>query len=99
MQHKISAFTYKNQDRLSIIDPNNPANDIAGGSHNTVAILARFHDAYNMLRDRMIIVAKNPSEGGILDVILKGDYSSFRQQRNFLQHVYEKALGPCPDPV
>lgn len=83
--------------RLSIIDPNNSSNDISGGSSNTAAIMARFHDAYNSLRDSMRDVAKDPSKGGILDVIMKGDYSSFRMQRDFLRHVHEQHLGPCSD--
>lgn len=94
----MSSFTYKNRDRLSIIDPNNPANDISGGSSNTAAILGRFHDAYNVLRDRMKQVANGAEDGqGILGVILQGDYSSFRLQRGYLKHVHETALGPCSD--
>lgn len=42
-------------------------------------------------------VRKDPSIGGILDVILKGDYTSFRSQRNYLRHVHEQQIGPCQD--
>ena len=84
-------------DRLSIIDPNNATNDISGGSSNTTAILSRFHDAYNDLRNRMREVASDPSKGGILDVLMRGDYSSFRKQRAFLRQVHEKTIGPCSD--
>ncbi|POR34761.1 Non-canonical poly(A) RNA polymerase PAPD5 [Tolypocladium paradoxum] len=94
---EVDTFGYKNMGRLSIIDPNNPSNDIAGGSSNTPAILARFHDAYLTLRDRMNEVARHPDKGGILDEILKGDYSSFRMQRAYLKHVHEQNLGPCSD--
>ncbi|CAM1502490.1 Fc.00g044740.m01.CDS01 [Cosmosporella sp. VM-42] len=94
---EVQGFTYKNTDRLSIIDPNNPSNDISGGSSNTNAILARFHDAYNVLRERMREVARNPEKGSILEVLLKGDYSSFRMQRDYLRHVHEKHIGPCSD--
>lgn len=96
-QSEVGSFVYKNHDRLSIIDPNNPANDISGGSSNTAAILSRFHDAYLDLRDRMKEIAEDPSKGGILDVLMKGDYSSFRMQREYLRHVHEKYLGPCSD--
>lgn len=95
IQSQVSSFTYKNRDRLSIIDPNNPANDISGGSSNTNAIMARFEDAYYALRDRMKEVARNPEGGSILDSILRGDYSSFRQQREYLRHVHETTIGPC----
>jgi non-canonical poly(A) RNA polymerase PAPD5/7 len=96
-QSEVATFTYKNRDRLSIIDPNNPSNDISGGSSNTNSIVARFADAYYALRDRMKQVALNPEMGGILDPILKGDYSSFRLQRDFLRHIHEKSIGPCSD--
>ncbi|KAH7309661.1 hypothetical protein B0I35DRAFT_397716 [Stachybotrys elegans] len=96
-KNDVTSFTYKNQDRLSIIDPNNSANDIAGGSSNTPAILARFHDAYDMLVTRMRDMSQDPHQGGILDVIFQGDYSSFRMQRDYLRHVHEKTIGPCVD--
>lgn len=56
-----------------------------------------FHDAYNVLRERMKYVAQHPKEGGIIDVILKGDYSSFRLQREYLKLVHEETIGPCSD--
>lgn len=59
--------------------------------------MSRFREAYDDLRERMSEVAHNPDEGGILDVLMKGDYSSFRKQRDFLRHVHEKSLGPCAD--
>lgn len=82
---------------MSIIDPNNSSNDISGGSSNTTAILGRFQEAYNALRDRMDQVARDPKAGGILDVIMKGDYSSFRLQRDFLRRIHERTIGPCSD--
>lgn len=35
-------------------------------------------------------VGNDPKCGGILDVLFEGDYSSFRMQRTFLQHIHEK---------
>ncbi|XP_044718991.1 cid1 family poly A polymerase domain-containing protein [Hirsutella rhossiliensis] len=93
----VSTFTYRNTNRLSIIDPNNPGNDIAGGSSNTEAILDRFYDAFHDLRDRMKYIKRHPDRGGILDVILKGNYSSFRLQRKYLKHVHQETIGPCSD--
>jgi non-canonical poly(A) RNA polymerase PAPD5/7 len=92
---EVRSLTYKNYDRLSIIDPNNSSNDISGGSSNTPAILARFNEAFKLLRDRMSELAREPNKGNILEVILQGDYSSFRAQRDFLRHVHEKHIGPC----
>jgi non-canonical poly(A) RNA polymerase PAPD5/7 len=93
----VTSIVYKNRNRFSIIDPNNPANDISGGSANTPAIVDRFEDAYIALRDRMKDVAEAPNKGGILECILSGDYSEFRMQRNYLKHVHEKTIGPCDD--
>ncbi|KAI9151524.1 topoisomerase family TRF4 [Paramyrothecium foliicola] len=92
---EVTGFAYKNQNRLSIIDPNNPSNDISGGSSNIAAVVSRFSEAYDRLRDRMKDVAEARDHGGILDIILAGDYSSFRLQRNYLKHVHEKTIGPC----
>ncbi|WKT47178.1 Polymerase, nucleotidyl transferase domain [Fusarium oxysporum f. sp. vasinfectum] len=94
---EVRSLTYKNYDRLSIIDPNNSGNDISGGSSNTVAILDRFKGAFHLLRDRMDEIARDPNQGNILEVILRGDYSSFRMQRDFLRHVHEKHIGPLLD--
>ncbi|KAG6017709.1 hypothetical protein E4U43_000310 [Claviceps pusilla] len=91
----VTTFTYRDKSRLSIIDPNNPSNDISGGSSNTNAIMARFEDAYYALRDQMARVARDPSCGSILEPILRGDYSSFRQQREYLRHVHETTIGSC----
>lgn len=95
VQSDVKGFAYRNMDRLSIIDPNSPANDISGGSSNTPSILARFEEAYKALRNRMKQVASSRDKGGILEVILSGDYSSFREQRDYLRYIHEKNLGPC----
>lgn len=96
-QAEVRTFVYKNTERLSIIDPNNSTNDISGGSSNTATILAQFHDAYKNLGDRMKQVGNDPNQRSILECILAGDYSSFRQQRAYLRHVHEAHLGPCDD--
>ncbi|PHH67602.1 hypothetical protein CDD82_1280 [Ophiocordyceps australis] len=94
---EVLSLTYRNTDRLSIIDPNNASNDITGGASNTGAIMGCFHDAFVALTDRMREVARQPGNGGILDILLEGDYSSFRMQRRYLKHVYEGVFGPCQD--
>ncbi|KAH6687972.1 hypothetical protein F5X68DRAFT_261286 [Plectosphaerella plurivora] len=87
-------LTYKNKDRLSIIDPNNSSNDIAGGSSNAETILYEFHVAERQLRRRMADLMDGdddgPSPPSILEVLLAGDYSSFRQQREHLRRLHEK---------
>lgn len=97
LQADVRGFTYRNLDRLSIIDPNNPSNDISGGSANTPAIMARFAEAYDQLNKRMRAVGSDSVNGNILEVILAGDYSSFESQRNYLRWVHEQNIGPCHD--
>ena len=82
--------------KLSIIDPNNPYNDIAGGSSNTGTILKCFSDCYNELQKRMSQLQDSADRRNqsILCRILGGNYESFRLQREHLAHVHEKLYGP-----
>ncbi|KAL1843112.1 hypothetical protein VTJ49DRAFT_3059 [Mycothermus thermophilus] len=91
-KNQVTAIAYKNFDRLSIIDPNNPANDIAGGSSNTPTIMSLFAGAHKALTERMAQLAKDPNRGGqsILGIILGGNYTSFETQRNYLELLSKK---------
>lgn len=59
--------------------------------------MSRFKEAYDTLRQRMSEVAEDTDKGGILDVLMKGDYSSFRKQRDYLRHIHEQRYGTCED--
>ncbi|KAK3942624.1 hypothetical protein QBC46DRAFT_69321 [Diplogelasinospora grovesii] len=91
-KNKIVTFAYKNYDRLSIIDPNNPENDISGGSNNTSTILTLFSEAHRLLSKRLAELAqsRNRRNASILEVILAGNYSSFQSQREHLQRLSER---------
>lgn len=93
----MTSFTYKNTDRLSIIDPNNPSNDISGGSANMAVIKGQFSHAYKQMTEQLRVLGESGRPGSILGEILAGDYSSFRQQRAYLRHVHEKHLGPVSE--
>ncbi|KAI0019171.1 hypothetical protein F4780DRAFT_747987 [Xylariomycetidae sp. FL0641] len=93
------SIVYKNFDRLSIIDPNNPENDIAGGSKNTGTILHHFKEAYTLLKRRMQTFAKEgtPIHGDtaaktILGPLFAGKYSNFELQRNWLEKLAVQGL-------
>ncbi|KAI1805368.1 hypothetical protein F4811DRAFT_229106 [Daldinia bambusicola] len=90
-KNKVSNVVYRNLDRLSILDPNNPDNDIAGGSKNTPTILAQFSKAHSILRARMAELAKgtkNVSFGNtILGPLFAGNYSIFQVQRDYLERL------------
>ena len=94
-------FPYRNLDRLSIIDPNNPSNDISGGSSNWPTISREFSHAFDVLRDRMDEVARmRPTErrtASILKPVLGGNYKNFEVQREYMRQLYEKSYGPCTD--
>jgi non-canonical poly(A) RNA polymerase PAPD5/7 len=80
-------------DRLSIIDPNNPENDISGGSSNFPLISRCFRSAYETLQKRMDSLAKGEAmvhgHNTILAPILGGNYKTFRIQREFLKSIYD----------
>lgn len=78
-------------DRLSIIDPNNPENDIAGGSSNFPLICRCFKSAYETLQKRMNTLAKGEKAvhgyHTILAPVLGGNYKTFRVQREYLKDI------------
>ncbi|KAI9732555.1 MAG: hypothetical protein M1834_003890 [Cirrosporium novae-zelandiae] len=75
-----------NLERLSIVDPNDPYNDVSGGSKNILLILEAFGTAFKTLQGAMY--AGNPHKS-ILGAILGGDYSSYYAQREMLRGVAE----------
>ncbi|KAI1338406.1 hypothetical protein F5Y15DRAFT_387083 [Xylariaceae sp. FL0016] len=96
-KNDVSSFVYRNMDRLSIIDPNNPANDIAGGSANIKRILNHFSDAHALLEKRMHKLAKNPDDpkdkyATILGPLLGGNYGNFDGQREWMEKVNKDGL-------
>jgi non-canonical poly(A) RNA polymerase PAPD5/7 len=89
---KASTLVYRNLDRLSIIDPNNPENDISGGSSNYSKVKSCFAEAYDTLQKTMQRLASETSNAPSNDVkdtllypLLGGNYSYFRCQRDWLQ--------------
>ncbi|KAI8965103.1 hypothetical protein F5Y11DRAFT_313875 [Daldinia sp. FL1419] len=88
---KVSNVVYRNLDRLSILDPNNPDNDIAGGSKNTPTILAQFSKAHSMIQARMAELAKGTKTASfgntILGPLFAGNYSIFQVQRDYLERL------------
>ena len=81
-------------DRLSIVDPNNFENDIAGGSKNFARIAHMFSEAHQLLQERMreLTEQEDRHDASILQVILAGNYSSFRYQRDHLRRLYDHGL-------
>ncbi|KAI5917343.1 hypothetical protein F4810DRAFT_60744 [Camillea tinctor] len=96
---EVNNIVYRNPDRLSIIDPNNPDNDISGGSSNTETILGHFSKAYSTLRERMAKLANQGTSAGssnnnetILGPLFAGKYSNFQIQRDYLKRLSASEL-------
>ncbi|KAI1110413.1 hypothetical protein F5Y14DRAFT_362320 [Nemania sp. NC0429] len=98
-----STLVYRNLDRLSIIDPNNPENDISGGSQNFFAIKDRFAQALDILQKRGMQLAKGQpasdwKKNTLLYPILAGNYAHFRVQRNWLQKLDRQGFSDYDGP-
>lgn len=76
-------------DRLAIIDPNKPDNDISGGSRNVMQIFHRFAMAHLEILKAM----KASNRPSLLDWSLGGDYDSFAWQRDHLRSLYKQRWG------
>lgn len=91
----------QNANNLTIIDPNNPNNDISGGSREVHAVFEVFRKAHSQIMQRMSKIKAGKDVGGsILGCVLGGNYTSFIHQRNKLYdlHVGRDASDP-PEPV
>jgi non-canonical poly(A) RNA polymerase PAPD5/7 len=94
----------QNKDRLTIIDPNNPDNDISGGSHKIDTVFGRFRSAYSDLQRYMSTLSSGQiSTNSILECIIGGNYHSVNEQRERLRRMYSTgtpasapALAPAP---
>ncbi|KZF22882.1 hypothetical protein L228DRAFT_268260 [Xylona heveae TC161] len=86
-------YQLNKMDRLSIVDPNKPDNDISSGSSNVALIFRCFSEAYEILQKRMADLRfRNFSERrgqSILGTIMAGDYSWFEWQRDRLRRLYD----------
>ncbi|KAI1423467.1 hypothetical protein F5Y12DRAFT_757100 [Xylaria sp. FL1777] len=98
---KASTLVYRNLDRLSIIDPNNPENDISGGSSNYDVIKECFAKAYDTLQKTMMQSSKetlstssNRVHNTLLYPLFAGNYTYFEDQRNWLKKL---DLGEMPE--
>ncbi|KAL8314906.1 hypothetical protein RB601_002707 [Gaeumannomyces tritici] len=93
-KNKVQTFAYKNSDRFSIIDPNDPENDISGGSSNSHTVQEAFSRAYDQLRDRIAFLARSPVNApfsSVLEPIFAGNYTSFEDQRRHMQTLWDRS--------
>jgi non-canonical poly(A) RNA polymerase PAPD5/7 len=75
-------------DRLAIQDPNDPQNNISGGSYKAEQVLQLFSWAHKVLVERMRTVHMDSvHELSILESILGGDYSTYQEQRSRMRNI------------
>lgn len=93
-----------NMDRLTIIDPDRPENDISGGSAKIDQVLQCFRGAFSMIQHELDQLRKGSgnSTRSVLGCILGGNYSSFEDLRDDLhalnQQVSRPPRSPTPSP-
>ncbi|KLU82517.1 DNA polymerase sigma [Magnaporthiopsis poae ATCC 64411] len=93
-KNQVQTFAYKTRDRFSIIDPNNPENDIAGGSSNSSMVQFAFSQASAQLRDRIAFLARSPVNApfsSVLEPIFAGNYTTFDEQRQHMRALWDRA--------
>ncbi|KAI5290332.1 hypothetical protein KEM52_000502 [Ascosphaera acerosa] len=90
LNKRLLGFT--NPTRLTILDPNNPDNDVSRGTTEIKRIFRSFSDAHLALRDGLADVAMHPSRTpkSLLRHIIAADYSSYERQRDHLLSVFER---------
>ncbi|KAF7192290.1 Poly(A) RNA polymerase cid14 [Pseudocercospora fuligena] len=94
-----------NMDRLTIIDPDKPENDISGGSAKIDQVLQCFRGAFSMIQHELDQLRKGSgnSTRSVLGCILGGNYSSFEDLRDDLhalnQQVSRPPRSPTPSPT
>ncbi|KAL5340552.1 hypothetical protein BJX70DRAFT_111876 [Aspergillus crustosus] len=101
-------YKENNRGRLSIEDPNNPDNDISGGSHRIGLVFKSFADAFRDLKDRLDSVAKSGKmDGSILGSIIAANFDEYTEHRWQLRELFEteprfapfrQSLTPPPPP-
>ncbi|KAL5438167.1 hypothetical protein PMIN07_006397 [Paraphaeosphaeria minitans] len=75
-------------DRMSIQDPNDPRNNISGGSYKADKCLELFSWAHRVLVERMdTIHMRTFHEISILESVLGGDYSLYLKQRERMRNI------------
>ena len=96
VQDRMYARQASKPDRLAIMDPNNPDNDVSGGSKNASLILDRFSRAHQ----EILVAMRSEGRPSLLDWLLGGNYEAFLWQRNHLRWLYTQRWGqPAEDTV
>lgn len=80
-------------DRLVIIDPNKPDNNITGGSSEYLRISGLFSKTYEVISSRLEDFAnrdKSDSHFSFLADVIGGDFAAYSAQRAALSTIYKR---------
>ncbi|KAL4990475.1 hypothetical protein BDW68DRAFT_154297 [Aspergillus falconensis] len=101
-------YKANNGPRLSIEDPNNPDNDISGGTREIALIFKSFAEAFRLLKDRLVSAAvSGKTNESILGTIIAANFDEYTELRWQLREVfdndprfaqYRQPLTPPPPP-
>lgn len=84
-----SVYQANKSDRLAILDPNKPDNDISGGSRNVMLIF----DCFSLAHMEIMKAMKSSDSKSLFEWTLGGDYEVYLSQRNHLQRLHKESLG------
>ncbi|KAI5300263.1 hypothetical protein KEM56_002589 [Ascosphaera pollenicola] len=83
---------FNNPSKLTILDPNNPDNDVSRGTTEIKRIFRAFSDAHRTLKEALAHVAVNPSTApkSLLQEIIGANYTSYHRQREHLLSIFNR---------
>ncbi|KAI5291557.1 hypothetical protein KEM54_003592 [Ascosphaera aggregata] len=85
-------LNFNNPRKLTILDPNNPDNDVSRGTTEIKRVFRAFSDAHRALRDALAHVAVDPSTApkSLLQGIIGANYTSYCRQREHLLSIFNR---------
>ena len=89
-------FTNEKKNRLTIVDPNRPENNISGGTNQIELIFRAFARAYDSLQKGLRAYDKGDFQVSFLEELIGGNFEAFETQRDHLGAVYFGLTGMEP---
>jgi hypothetical protein len=86
-------FTNEKPDRLTIIDPNRPENNVSGGTRLISDIFQTFGRAHRSLLERLEAQEMGDTGGSFLRNLVGGNFEAYSEQRTQLRELYFGLTG------
>ena len=91
--YKPLLFSNEKRNRLTIIDPNRPENNISGGTRLIEEIFDSFARAYDILQERLTSFEEGDTEICFLENLVGGNFTAYEEQREKLRSLYFGLTG------